>query len=75
MENEEKLSLITNSENSILPTEIRLPYVKSVNVTNDSVKHYKVTVRYLNVTEEEAEIKKAIIESIMRKSRSDHKLE
>lgn len=40
---------------------------RKVTVTKESVKRYKVIVQYVQVTEEEAKIKKATIERIMRK--------
>ncbi|TCC94978.1 hypothetical protein [Pedobacter hiemivivus] len=36
-------------------------------LSKKSAKRYKVTVRYITVTSEEAKIKRAIIESIMKK--------
>ncbi len=40
---------------------------RKVTVTKESVKRYKVIVQYVQVTDEEAKIKKATIERIMRK--------
>jgi len=40
---------------------------RKVTLTKESVKRYKVTVIYIPVSEEEAKIKRAIIESIMKK--------
>lgn len=40
---------------------------RRVTLTRESVKRYKVTVIYIPVSEEEAKIKRAIIESIMKK--------
>lgn len=44
-----------------------LARVRKVTLTEESLKRYKVTVIYVPVSEEEARIKRAIIESIMRK--------
>lgn len=40
---------------------------RKVTLTKESVKRYKVTVIYIPVSEEEAKIKRAIIETIMKK--------
>lgn len=40
---------------------------RKVTLTKESVKRYKVTVIYIPVSEEQAKIKRAIIETIMKK--------
>jgi len=40
---------------------------RKVKLTKESVKRYKVTVIYIPVSEEEAKVKRAIIETIMKK--------
>ncbi|QJD96275.1 hypothetical protein HH214_10575 [Mucilaginibacter robiniae] len=70
MENKVKRSLINDKEPNDRSKEIIPPTFRKVKITKDSVKSYRVTVHYLIVTEEEAHIKKAIIESIMKKNHS-----
>lgn len=41
---------------------------RKVTLTKESVKRYRVTVIYVPVSDEEAKIKRAIIETIMKKT-------
>ncbi|MBS7565582.1 hypothetical protein KHS38_14305 [Mucilaginibacter sp. Bleaf8] len=65
----DKLGSSTEEKDQNNPsTNKKSPKIGKVIVPKEPVKRYRVTVHYLPVTEEEARIKKAIIESIMKKT-------
>jgi hypothetical protein len=65
MKNNGKLSSIETKKYDSSKDK-QLPKVRKVKITKDLGKNYKVTVSYLILTDEEVQIKKAIIESILR---------
>jgi hypothetical protein len=67
MKEKSKLSTEKKDQNSP-STNKNSPRIGKIIIPKEPVKRYRVTVHYLPVTEEEAKIKKAIIESIMKKT-------
>lgn len=60
-------SLPIDNQKAHRPSPHSSSTVRKAVLTKESVKRYQVTVNYRNISDEQAQIKKAIIERIMKK--------
>ncbi|MEN5196934.1 hypothetical protein [Sphingobacterium faecium] len=68
MKDEEKKVVFERTEIIEIPNFKSKSRGRKVTLTDESVKRYKVTVRYIEVSDEERKIKRAIIKDIMKKT-------
>lgn len=67
MKSEEKTSQIEPIEKANYQDNKKVTFGRKVSLTKESVKRYRVTLEYIEVTDEERRIKRGIIENIMKK--------